>query len=84
MELVPHTSEWYEAMMDFDTPKVLHTMAIVAAAGSEEVCSVCGDEPSLIVDLVGNAQAPPLRLCEDCIEIRTTMKERWVVRAIQS
>ena len=71
----PHTSEWFEAMMMANGQQAHHTMAIVAKAkGKKEVCSICGDEPAPVYEVV--SPTPPdgtvatIRLDDDCMAIR--------------
>jgi len=80
--LVPHSPEWFEAMELWEPPKAAQTRAMVDHAGSDDVCSVCGDEPAFICRLAEGfrpAGGPDtLRLCEDCLEIRRASGDPFV------
>ena len=75
--LTPHSSEWFEALMQFNPDQAFMTMAIVRAAGKEDVCSTCGDEPARDYEIVGEEFDPDavvtIRLCDDCLGIRKSM-----------
>jgi hypothetical protein len=75
--LRPHSSEWFEALMQFNPDQALMTMAIIRAAGREDVCSICGDEPARDYEIVGQEFEPgavvTIRLCDDCLGIRKSM-----------
>lgn len=45
-KLTPNSAEWLAELERTDPGQAAHTRAIVAAAGSEEVCQVCGDAPA--------------------------------------
>src|SRR6266850_4950383 len=44
--LVPHSPEWFAAQQLWDPPKAAQTKFMIEAAGREDVCSVCGDDPA--------------------------------------
>ena len=50
------------------------TKTIIEAAGSNEVCSVCGDLPAADYKVIGvnfsEQIGASIRLCDDCREIR--------------
>jgi hypothetical protein len=69
--LRPHTSAWFEQLMLRDTQQAIHTGQIIAAAGREDVCSICGDTPARDYQLASDASVT-IRLCTDCREIRST------------
>lgn len=51
-----------------DARQAAHTRAIVVAAGSEEVCQICGDSPTRDFSMPGvSLQA---RFCGDCAEMQ--------------
>lgn len=72
--LTPHTSEWFAAMQAWDPIKAQATKKVVELAGSNAVCSVCGDEPAADYRLEQKQRqsggVDTLRLCSDCHEIR--------------
>lgn len=70
--LKPHTSEWYDRLMPESTEQAMHTMAVVAAAGHDYVCSVCGDGPTK--DYCVDETHCTIRLCGDCLRIRSDKK----------
>ncbi|HEV6967148.1 YiiX/YebB-like N1pC/P60 family cysteine hydrolase [Roseateles sp.] len=73
IHLRPHTPEWFESLRSWDPVQAGMTQIIIEAAGSAEVCTVCGDDPASDYLLVHPAPAGPgtIRLCEDCYEIRS-------------
>ena len=75
--LKPHSKEWFEELEKQNPSQAAQTRQLISMAGSEEVCSVCGDDEANDYKLEG-AQATPgtaitLRLCDDCLGIRKTM-----------
>jgi hypothetical protein len=81
--LVPHTSEWFDALSAWDPPQAEKTKCVIAAAGRVDVCSICGDDPARDYRLEAGHRRPAgpdtLRLCDDCVEIRTKMGERFIL-----
>ena len=80
--LRPHTPEWFDALEIWDPPKAAMTRIAVERAGSLGVCSVCGDDRARDYRLEFR-QRPPggpdtLRLCDDCLKIRTQDGESFV------
>lgn len=75
----PHSPEWFAALEAFDQIQATHTRTILKAAGRDDVCSVCGDDPALDYRLVSPKPHPKavatLRLCDDCLTIRTASGE---------
>jgi hypothetical protein len=75
--LVPHSQEWFSALEAFNPAQAAMTRAVVAAAGRTDVCSICGDDPAAIYELIGRTSAPgavkTMRLCVDCWTIRRSM-----------
>lgn len=74
--LSPHSKEWFEALGRLDPQQAAATKKMVKSAGSEHVCSLCGDRPASdyeVADKWFNADSPvTFRLCEDCLSIRAT------------
>ena len=82
--LVPHTSEWFDAMRRFDTQKTTHTGFIIYKAKTKYCCSICGDTPAIDYksDNIEFSPGVPvtMRLCDDCFYIRTSiMKEKFSI-----
>lgn len=75
--LIPHTPQWFAAMEVWDPVKAVQTRVVIADAGREDVCSVCGDDPAADYRLERMFRPPggpdTLRLCEDCVVIRKSM-----------
>jgi hypothetical protein len=69
----PHTPEWFESLRSWDPIQAGIAHATIEAAGSADVCTVCGDEPASDYLLVHPAPAGPgtIRLCEDCYGIQS-------------
>src|SRR5262249_42922453 len=77
--LVPHTSEWFEDLMLRDVQQAMHTGAIIQAAGREDVCSICGDDPAKDYNARSGAGFVTLRLCADCLMIRAAQHGDYFV-----
>ncbi|MER9858474.1 MULTISPECIES: hypothetical protein [unclassified Mesorhizobium] len=76
-QIEPHSAYWF-SIVDRVEPKLAAiSRHAIEAEGRTNVCSACGDEPTLDYRLVNSAETmpgvPSLRLCEDCIEIRRGM-----------
>lgn len=51
--LTPHTPEWFASLQAWNPQQAAHTRSILQLAGSDAVCSTCGDEPAKDYRLVG-------------------------------
>jgi hypothetical protein len=75
--LTPHSPEWFRALEAFDPDQAAMTRQVLALAGRNDVCSICGDYPAKDYHLVDKHLAPEavatLRLCDDCHQIRKTV-----------
>lgn len=71
--LRPHTAEWFASLRTWDPVQALMAEAAIKAAGSAEVCTVCGDDPAKDYEVLQPAPAGPgtIRLCNDCYGIRS-------------
>jgi hypothetical protein len=80
--LSPHSPEWFAAMTRRDPRQATMTRMVIDAAGSSDVCSICGDDPALDfrLDEPGADVVHPLtlKLCIDCVSIRASNGERFV------
>jgi hypothetical protein len=81
--LNPHSKEWFAALADYDPQQAAQTKKTVKAAGSADVCSLCGDRPASdyeVADKWFDADTPvTFRLCEDCLStLATNEGERLV------
>ena len=78
----PHSAEWFKVLGGFDRHQADHTRAIIKAAGSDKVCSICGDEPAadyeLVVPVPAARAVSAIRLCDDCRMIREQSGESYV------
>ena len=63
-ELIPNSVEWLAELEKLNPFQAQSTRAIVATAGTEEVCAVCGDTPAHDYDLPGISLRG--RFCGDC------------------
>jgi len=74
--LSPHSKEWFAALAKFDPQQAAATRKIVKSAGSDQVCSLCGDRPASDYEVADKwfdpATPVTFRLCEDCMSIRAT------------
>lgn len=74
---VPHSPEWFAALEKFNSGQAAHSAQIIKRAGRSDVCSICGDSPTLDYKIVGDnlpdKAVATIRLCEDCRAIRERM-----------
>lgn len=74
---VPHSPEWFDALESANPEQANATRQILTATGRSDVCSVCGDVPAKdykIKDVqLGLGIDATIRLCGDCLSIRSTM-----------
>jgi hypothetical protein len=86
--LRPHTPEWFAALEVWNPPQAVITKTIIEAAGSPDVCSICGDDRATDCRLEEGHRPPggvdTLRLCEDCLEIRRNMGEPFVCLSVDA
>jgi len=73
---MPHTKEWFEWLETRNPQQALFTRTVIAVAGKNDVCSICGDEPAPVYRSVTETMAT-LRLCSDCHRIRASQHERF-------
>lgn len=75
--LKPHTSEWFKALEAVNPRQAAHTRHILSLAGSDAVCSICGDESNRDYKMASaeavNSPVSTMRLCDECLQIRRTM-----------
>lgn len=84
--LKPHTAEWFKVLETVNPRQAAHTKHILSLAGSDAVCSICGDESNrdykLVNDEAAHNPASTMRLCDDCLDVRRTMhSEKFVLVA---
>jgi hypothetical protein len=67
MALKPNSKAWLDALAKQNPTQASVTSALIEAAGHEEVCSICGAEPSAEYRKMGStADVDSFRLCADC------------------
>jgi hypothetical protein len=65
-ELVPNSAEWLAALEKINPQQAAITRAVVAQAGSEDGCSICGDTPARrLRPARRSAERPLLRRLQD-------------------
>jgi hypothetical protein len=69
----PHTSAWFEQLMQVNPAQAMMTGATIRAVGHDRCCSTCGDEQAADYVLIEPSHTPTFRLCADCVEIRAGM-----------
>jgi hypothetical protein len=78
----PHSDDWFNALDAFNAMQAAHTRQILKLAGSDDVCSVCGDDPAKDYQLPGAGMpakaVATLRLCDDFVGIRRAGGEAFV------
>lgn len=78
----PHSPEWFAALESWNPYQATVSRAATELSGSLEACSICGDEPAPVYRLDEGTPPPgsvaTLRLCDDCLGIRTSGGERFV------
>jgi len=65
----PHSVEWFELMMKRNPHQAAMTAQIIKLAGTDEVCSICGDAGSKVYVVVSDPELT-IRLCDDCKRIQ--------------
>jgi hypothetical protein len=72
--LIPHSSEWFEKLTLQNAHQAMLTGVLIKAAGHDNICSICGDDPAsdyVLVDPVpAEGEVSSLRLCTVCRDIR--------------
>lgn len=72
--LKPHSQEWFSELEKVNPGQAAQTRQIIQMAGSNDVCSICGDEESNDYKLDSeDTNVSSLRLCDDCLGIRKSM-----------
>jgi hypothetical protein len=66
--LKPHTPEWFAALEKKNPMQAAMTRQVISLAGSDNVCSICGDEEAS--DYRVETLPDTIRLCEDCLGIQ--------------
>ena len=69
----PHSAEWFAALEEWHPYQALIARTAVAKRKRDDVCSVCGDDPSAIYCSAGEpapGEVQTLRLCDDCRKLR--------------
>jgi len=69
--MIPHSSAWFEALFDINVIQAFATGALIDRTKREDGCTFCGSAPALIYDAL-DAPYLPLRLCNECFDLRTT------------
>ena len=72
----PHTEEWFAKLAELSPVQAVNTRVVLNVAGRKDVCGICGDEPAADYKVThddGQVVAIPMRLCDDCRAIRTSM-----------
>lgn len=72
-DLQPHTPEWFEALRASNPMQAAATEQVIDLAGTDEVCSVCGDDPATDYRVTPSGAPGTMRLCDDCRDIRRQM-----------
>lgn len=75
--MIPHSSAWFEALLEINVRQAHMTQALIQRAGSPDCCTFCGELPAPIFT---QARLPNLtaRLCTDCLSIRAKLYgESW-------
>lgn len=79
---IPHTPEWFTALEKWDPTKAIMVRTAIKLAGSEEVCSICGDDPAqdyrLEEELKPAGGVDTLRLCDTCVQIRKSYGDLYL------
>ncbi|MBS0155117.1 MAG: hypothetical protein JSS38_11015 [Nitrospira sp.] len=80
---VPHTPEWFIEYEIEEPDRAALTRIVLSSVGREDVCSICGDDPAADYRMAGfilpGILTCTLRLCEDCLKIRTMQFDEMYV-----
>jgi len=80
--IIPHTSEWFEDMMQKSPQTAFQSMQMVELAGTEECCGACGvaadesldtDDSDWVENWIDTRHNITFRLCNDCKAIQEQM-----------
>lgn len=82
--LTPHTPEWFTALELCNQEQASATRQVVQLAKGVDVCSICGDRPTIDYKIVGTQFASgtgaTIRLCDDCREVRRSVYGESFIR----
>jgi hypothetical protein len=68
----PHSFAWLAALERANPRQATMTRTVLQRTGLRDVCSICGDSPAPIYDVLEEPFLP-VRLCADCVQILTTI-----------
>lgn len=71
LDLIPNSPESLIELAKINPFQAAHTRSFIEAAGSEEICQVCGDAP--YEDFVQPGIPLRVRLCDDCRGIQAML-----------
>ncbi len=75
--LKPHSEEWFKKLEKQNPAQAAQTRQIISEAGTDRVCSICGDDPAEDYKLKRKPTSPDMvltfKLCGDCLDIQTRM-----------
>lgn len=70
--LRPNSPEWIKAVKERNLRQGQMTEMVVRASGREDICSICGDEPSVEYRRTNtDAAVANIRLCADCLGMQS-------------
>ncbi|MCH7726498.1 MAG: hypothetical protein IH991_08480 [Planctomycetes bacterium] len=69
MDLTPHTPKWFDELRRRNPKQAEHTKQLVAIAGHDKICSMCGIPESRTYRTVAEPTIT-LRLCHPCRQLQ--------------
>jgi hypothetical protein len=72
----PHTPEWFEALENLNPYQAAMTRRVIALAGNDNACSICGDSEAKAFAVANVPPPASLRLCDDCHYCRALAGDR--------
>ena len=81
--LKPHSKEWFKKLEKLNPVQAAQTRQLISMAGTDSVCSICGDDPAQDYKLVRKQATPDMvltfKLCNDCLDTHRTMHGEKIV-----
>ncbi len=82
--LTPHTSAWFEQVLERFPKRAVSTLMIISMLnGDISACSICGDKPASNYQLQSD-DTNTWKFCSDCLGIRKTVYSEAWIRMIES
>ena len=75
--LKPHSKAWFKKLEKLNPAQAAQTKHLISLAGTDSICSICGDDPAQDYKVERKKAIPDMiltfKLCSDCLDIHRTM-----------